>query len=121
MLSKVRGFLSSLKKDRQGRERSSEAFLAQADLSEKLLWTLGLAKKLGLRVYIRIDVGNQSHAISVQGKDDPTIGYLYDLADESWKSSLVDAKEAKLAEQAKAEVADAIKRRAGKGLQTGFK
>jgi len=65
------------------------------------MWSLGLAMKLELRVYVQIDVGNKSHGISVKGKDDPTLQYLYDLANESWKASLADAKEAILAEQDK--------------------
>lgn len=106
MFKEIKRLLSKIGSSRAGRETSSRAFLAQADLSEKLMWSLGLAKKLGLRVYIRIYVGNQSHGISVQGKDDPTLDYLYDLANESWKASLADAKEASLAEQEKNRVGD---------------
>ena len=68
----------------------------QADLSESLMWSLGLAKKLGLRVYIEIHVGSRAHGISVQGKDDPTLEYLYELANAQWKVSQEDALGAKL-------------------------
>ena len=118
MFKKIKELLSGIGNNRKGREISSKVFLAQAALSEKLMWSLGLAKKLGLRVYIRIDVGNQSHGISVQGKDDPTLDYLYDLANESWKASLKDAWEAKLAERVKMGLGDCSKvgGREGEGL-----
>lgn len=121
MFQKIKDLLQGAGKNRQGREVSSKVFLAQADLSERLMWSLGLAKKLGLRVYIRIDVGNQSHGISVQGKDDPTLEYLYDLANESWKGSLTDAKEAILAEQEKNGVGDCSEIDGRKGRGGGFK
>jgi hypothetical protein len=120
MFKKIKKLLQGLGEGRQGREVSSKVFYAQADLSEKLMWSLGLAKKLGLRVYIRIDVGNQSHGISVQGKDDPTLEYLYDLANESWKASLEDAKQAVLAEQDKNGVGDCSEIGGWKGEGSGL-
>jgi hypothetical protein len=95
MFQKIKGLLSKLRKNRPEGEKLSEMHLQQADLSEGLMLSLGLAMKLNLRVYIRVDVGNQSHGISVQGKDDPTLQYLYDLANESWKACSMDALEAK--------------------------
>jgi hypothetical protein len=121
MLKKIKGFLQRFVKNQPRRETSSEALLAQADLSERLLWSLGLAKKLGLRVYIRIDVGNRSHGISVQGKDDPTLEYLYDLANESWKACLIDANEAKSAERAKSEALELEKKEGGEWPKEWFK
>jgi hypothetical protein len=55
------------------------------------MWSLGLAMKLDLRVYIEVKVGKMEHGISVKGKDDPTLQYLYDLAREQWKVSVEEA------------------------------
>jgi hypothetical protein len=95
MFSKIRQLLSKVKKDRPAGKVDSEMHESQADLSENLMWSLGLAMKVGLRVYIEVRVGTRRHGISVQGKDDPTLQYLYDLANAQWKVSTEDALGAK--------------------------
>lgn len=96
MFSKIIRLLSKVKKDRPAGKVDAEMHQSQADLSESLMWSLGLAMKLDLRVYIEIHVGTRGHGISVQGKDDPTLQYLYDLANAQWKVSQEDALGAKL-------------------------
>jgi hypothetical protein len=121
MLQKIKGLLSKLRKNRPEGEKLSEMHLQQADLSEGLMLSLRLAMKLNLRVYIRIDVGNQSHGISVQGKDDPTLEYLYDLAWESWKACSMDALEAKAADREDTEGMEGIGGDGRKGLKKAYK
>lgn len=91
MFKKIKTYLFGPESDREGNARS---YLAQAELSERMMWSVGLAMKLGLKVYIRVDIGNLTHAFSVQGKDDPTLQHIYDVANASWKTSLEQANEA---------------------------
>jgi len=99
MFSKISKLLSKVKKDRPAGKISAKDYLKQADLSEKMMRSIGIAMKLDLKVYVRLDIGNQTHAFAVQGKNDPTLDHLYDVAYCSWKSCVEAANEAILDDQ----------------------
>ena len=101
MFSKIRRLLSKVKKDRPAGKMDAKAYLVQADLSQQMMLSIGLAMKLDLKVYVRLDIGNKTHAFSIQGKDDPILKYLYELASDSQKDSIEAANKALLEDMAK--------------------
>lgn len=120
MFQKIKGFLSKFKNNRTVGEKLSEMHLRHAQLSEALMLSLGVAIKLELKVYIRVDVGNRSHGLSVQGKDDPTLQYLYELANESMKDSCKAALEADLEDRTHTDGMEGIGGDGRKRAKTGL-
>lgn len=96
MLKKIRQYLSKFKENRGPAQSAAKDYLSQAKLSEEMMWSIGLAMRLDLPVYVRIDIGKQTHAFKVSGRDNPTLQHLYDVANESWKVCLEQANEAVL-------------------------
>jgi hypothetical protein len=99
MLKKIRQYLSKFKENRGPVKAAAKDYLSQARLSEEMMCSIGLAMRLELAVYVRIDIGKQTHAFKISGRDNPTLQHLYDVANESWKVCLEQANEAILDDQ----------------------
>ena len=95
MFSKIESFLQKFGKGRAtGKNSVIWYYTRQEELSEKMMDTIGVAMKVGLEIRVRLDIGNQSHCFRVNGAEDPTVQYLYDLAEASMHAHRKDKNEA---------------------------
>jgi hypothetical protein len=97
MFKKIRRFLFGPSEGRTGAKES----LRQARLARELMYDLGIARELDIRIDLDVRIATSHHSLSIPGgKNSPACKWLYELAAGSWHQAKGEAERRRLMEEA---------------------